>query len=597
MQTSSDFEKYIDALNEIANRAKLEEFYTLHHVIFQFFKAIDKCGQDIFSKPVIDAVALKQLENALPVLTKLKTEITFLDSNNLSVSHKDKIDQIIVYIKNEMSISEVNDTANHFFDLLRENKQAIIEEEKRIANLTKLKEFYSRHYANFQFFKAIDKYGQDIISKPIIDAVALKQIENVIPVLTELKTEITFLGSNNLSISHKDKIDQIIVYIKNEMSISEVNDTANYFFDLLKENKKAIIEEKEERIREKIRQEQECFEKKLQKLKIIRIRNSKYQRCISSNNYLTVGIRTDGTVVTVRENGIDTSDWCNIVAISTGSHHIVGLKADGTVVAVGRVDYGQCNIGKWRDIVAISADCMHTVGLKADGTVVAVGKNDDGECNTGDWRNIVAVSTGSSHTVGIKADGTVVAVGNNKWGQFNTGDWRNIVSVSTELFFTVGLKADGTVVAVGNMISCNTGDWRDIVAISTGDFHTAGLKADGTVVAVGGNTYGECNTYSWRDIVAVSTGDGYAVGLHVDGTVVAVGKNDCGQCNTSDWQNIAPVSEEMRLKWKQEGQEERRRKEQEEQSRLWVSQGLCGYCGGEMVGFFTKKCKNCGKSS
>ena len=32
-----------------------------------------------------------------------------------------------------------------------------------------------------------------------------------------------------------------------------------------------------------------------------------------------------------------------------------------------------------------------------------------------------------------------------------------------------------------------------------------------------------------------------------------------------------------------------------EQSNQWASQGLCRYCGGKIGGFFTKKCKSCGK--
>jgi alpha-tubulin suppressor-like RCC1 family protein len=63
----------------------------------------------------------------------------------------------------------------------------------------------------------------------------------------------------------------------------------------------------------------------------------------------------------------------------------VGLKSDGTVVAVGRNNYGQCNVGGWTDIIQVAAGEMDTVGLKSDGTVVAVGRNDQGQCNVGGW--------------------------------------------------------------------------------------------------------------------------------------------------------------------------------------------------------------------
>jgi tetratricopeptide (TPR) repeat protein len=234
------------------------------------------------------------------------------------------------------------------------------------------------------------------------------------------------------------------------------------------------------------------------------------------------------------------------VCISTGNQYTVALKTDGTVVAVGRNKEGQCNISGWRDIVAVSAGSWYTVGLKADGTVVAVGQNDCGQCNVSGWRDIVAISTGYDNTVGLKADGTVVAVGRNNCGQ------------------------------------CNVSGWRDIVAVSAGLSHTVGLKADGTVVAVGDNKYGLCNEYD--------------------------------QCNVSGWRNIVPVDKELLKKQAQERQrqeQERQRQEQQrqaqeqqrqeqqrqaEQSKRWEEQGLCRYCGGQISGLFTKKCKSCGKT-
>ena len=44
------------------------------------------------------------------------------------------------------------------------------------------------------------------------------------------------------------------------------------------------------------------------------------------------------------------SDWTDIVAVSAGGQHTVGLKSDGTVVTVGRIDGGQSNVGGWTDI-------------------------------------------------------------------------------------------------------------------------------------------------------------------------------------------------------------------------------------------------------
>jgi len=243
--------------------------------------------------------------------------------------------------------------------------------------------------------------------------------------------------------------------------------------------------------------------------------------------------------------------------------HTVGLQADGTVVAIGnnksfmgeRICH-QCDTDHWLGIVAVSAGGYHTVGLRTDGTVVAIGDNEEGECDTGAWRNIVAVSAGDSYTVGLKADGTAVAIGWNKTGQ------------------------------------CNIKAWHDIIAISAGSQHTVGLRADGTVIASGSNSSGECKISDWRDIVAVSAGCFSTVGLKADGTVVAVGYNKDGQCDIGTWKNIgqAPCYEQnigpVFDSWLKLSEERRPRK----------NQGLCVYCGGQLSnGFFSKKCKVCGK--
>ena len=330
----------------------------------------------------------------------------------------------------------------------------------------------------------------------------------------------------------------------------------------------------------------ELLEEKKRVLEQRRKDIAKFQDCIFADIYNTVGLKADGTVVSVGSNAYgqcNTRDWKDIVAISAHSSQTVGLKADGTVVAIGG-KYEHCfmnepyNIKDWRDIVAISVGNENTVGLKADGTVVVVGYKGAGQCNTDDWRDIVAISAGEYHTVGLKADGTVNAIGlNTKYnsdtknydytGQCDTEEWRDIVAIFAGEYHTVGLKVDGTVVAVGDneFGQCNTEDWRDIVAISAGYYyHTVGLKADGTVVAVGRNEDEQCDTEHWRDIVAISASTAHTVGLKADGTVVAVGYNEDGQCDTRAWRDIGPVSEEQILKWKIElEQEEQQRKAEE----------------------------------
>ena len=259
---------------------------------------------------------------------------------------------------------------------------------------------------------------------------------------------------------------------------------------------------------------------------------------VSAGYSYTVGLKSDGTVVTVGSN--DVSGWTDIVAVSAGDYYTVGLRSDGTVVAVGYNKFGQCDVSGWRDIVAVSAGYYHTVGLRSDGTVVAVGENEYGKCDVSGWADIVAVSAGGDHTVGLRSDGTVVAVGWNYDGQCDVSGWTDIVAVSAGCHHTVGLKSDGTVVAVGSNRDgrCDVSGWTDIVAVSAGYYHTVGLRSDGTVVAVGSNSYGQCDVSGCTDIVAVSAGGDHTVGLRSDGTVVTVGDNEYGQRDVSGWADI-----------------------------------------------------------
>jgi len=402
--------------------------------------------------------------------------------------------------------------------------------------------------------------------------------------------------------------------------------------------------QEKERIAEKKRLDEERREESKRNLPEHRERITKYKHRILATGSRTYVLNVDGTVIAAGENDkgqCDVAEWRDIVAVSADYNHTVGLKANGTVVAVGENKYGQCNVTDWRDIIAVSTSYDHTVGLKANGTVVAVGENRDGQCNVTDWREIVAVSADSGYTVGLKTNGTVVAVGENSDGRCNVTDWRDIVAVSADSRYTVGLKTNGTVVQTGDCDSYVADDWQDIVAIAgCGDIivglkadgtvvaedrrrihcsvtdrrnydwdyttsgwrdivaidnrygHIVGLKSDGTVVSVGAFLGKGNDVTDWRDIVAVSAGYKNTVGLKADGTVVAVGENDKGQCNVSR-EEFEKKQKEREQKQKQ--QEESNRRWAEEQSKRWQQQGLCKYCGGQLGGIFTKKCKSCGK--
>lgn len=275
----------------------------------------------------------------------------------------------------------------------------------------------------------------------------------------------------------------------------------------------------------------------------IRKRAESFRETISAGNSHTVGIKSDGKVVSVGNNNngqCKVSGWTDIVAISAGSNHTVGLRSNGTVVAMGSNSNGQCAVSDWDNIAAVSAGNDFTVGLRSDGTVTAVGNNSYGQCNVFDWTDIIAISAGNMHTVGLRSDGTVIATGNNDSGQCMVSGWSDIVAVSSGKMHTVGLCSDGTVRTAGlnTFDCCEVYRWTDIIAVSAGDTHTVGLRSNGTVVATGRNVEGQCEVSNWSNIVAVSAGRAHSVGLRSDGSVVAVGYGSSGRCDVSDWTDI-----------------------------------------------------------
>jgi len=239
--------------------------------------------------------------------------------------------------------------------------------------------------------------------------------------------------------------------------------------------------------------------------------------------------------------------------VTVGASHLVGLKSDGTVVAVGDNGLGQCNVGHWTDIVQVSAGFYFTVGLRSDGTVVAAGgysyaQPTLGRWTDGRWTDIVQIAAGRHDVFGLKSDGTVVVKGGSNYGQWNSGihDWADITQIAAGGLHTVGLKSDGTVVAVGNNErgQCDVTDWTDIVQVTASHIggSTFGVRSDGTVVAVGNSEHGQCNVGGWTDIVQVATyWWTHTVGLKKDGTVITTTPLPAA-VNVSNWNSIIQIS-------------------------------------------------------
>ena len=49
------------------------------------------------------------------------------------------------------------------------------------------------------------------------------------------------------------------------------------------------------------------------------------------------------------------SSWTNITQVACGQFVTVGLKSDGTVVAAGDNTLGQCDVASWTNIIQVAA--------------------------------------------------------------------------------------------------------------------------------------------------------------------------------------------------------------------------------------------------
>jgi len=566
---------YQDLLDRKQSASKEEEFIELAKEFIEFEGYYDDAEE--LTKECEEMPRKMQYNKLLRAQILAKTEKEFREiakeSRSLSMKFKDK----------------------EFLELAKEctNRADKIAEQEKKNKYNKLIQEYKRASTEKDFsyleaeFRSMNGY------------------ENTAELAKECANQHRALKERREKQETLDEYNRLVQAKKNASTEEEFQDLVIQFRAMIGyENTAELANECDNQYRalkeQRIAQEKCRLQERRQELK-------KYDACISSGTEHTVGLKTDGTVVTIGNNEYgqcNTNGWRNIVAVFAHGWDTIGLKANGKLISVGRDSRNKCNFNDWMDIVTISAGSYHIVGLKTDGTAVAVGENKDGQCNVGGWSDIVAISAGACYTVGLKTDGTVVAVGRNEDGQCNVGGWRDIVAISAGAYYTVGLKMDGTAVAVGANKDgqCNVGSWRDIVAISAGKQHTIGLKMNGRVIAVGSdettgswNPYakcrekiytGQCNVNAWQDIVAVFAGSYCTLGLKANGKVVTVGKNTilannttydtyiqgC-QLNTNNWRDIGPVSEELRRRM----------------------QGLCIYCGGKVVGLFTKKCKVCGK--
>lgn len=256
---------------------------------------------------------------------------------------------------------------------------------------------------------------------------------------------------------------------------------------------------------------------------------------IALGEYHLVGLTRDGKVLAVGQNQCDQCDvqsWTDVVAISVHSTQTIGLKSDGTILSTGF--YAE-DVPVWEDIAAVAAGDDHILGLRRDGTVLSAGDNDDGQCDVSHWRDIVAIACGDYHSLGLKKDGTVVATdnGDDLESRSYVSDWTDIIALSANFGMSLGLRKDGTVLTTESVLRKAVSHWRNITAIATTCFDAVGLTKDGTVVTTDQTLSPLVSR--WHNVIAIGAGGHHIAALLQDGRVVVAGDSAYNQCDVSNW--------------------------------------------------------------
>lgn len=158
-----------------------------------------------------------------------------------------------------------------------------------------------------------------------------------------------------------------------------------------------------------------------------------------------IGLKLDGTVVATGNNDYgqcDVTRWSDIVAISAGwsmytaNENVlnrtdeylpaltVGLRSDGTVVTTAPQGKDRYDVSGWSDIVDVETNGPSVFGVRKNGRVEMTGQFQ----GVYDWTNIVSFAAGDGFVAGLRSNGMVVATGTlTADGQCNVSDWTNIV--------------------------------------------------------------------------------------------------------------------------------------------------------------------------
>lgn len=264
------------------------------------------------------------------------------------------------------------------------------------------------------------------------------------------------------------------------------------------------------------------------------------------SNQILVGIRNDGTLITMLDSGYDVAElqsWRDLCSVTVSETHVLALTANGTVLATGDNTYGQCNVSDWENIVQIVAGKYFSIGLKADGSVEYVGIIHKSLYKVEEWTEIVMIQATDDHVVGLHSDGTVVAVGDNSYGQCDVSDLRNVIDIFVSHIHTTLLCADGTIVNRGyhDANSVDIGPVPGLVKYYRFFNCYFGILYDGRIVYLMEPTDPslEClDIQHWQNTVSFFDCRGVLCALQADGTIIKLCIRSESTCPEIPWTNI-----------------------------------------------------------
>lgn len=255
---------------------------------------------------------------------------------------------------------------------------------------------------------------------------------------------------------------------------------------------------------------------------------------ITTGDYFTAGISTDGTIMFAGSPAVSNSaasavSWQDVATLVAGSDEILGIKHDGTLLYTDP----EAELDPAGHYIGAAAGNESFLAYGEDGSTFAYGQLYKTWKALSSWENVIAADAHQDFYIALTPNNELYVFDGSSSQSFEGN--KVVWDIAAGPGFCLLMYEDGTVGALGNNRygQCNVEDWHDIVAIAASKDAAFGLKSDGTVITTKAELQETLN--SWTGIVAISAGAEHVVGLKSDGNVVAAGRNDEGQCDVTDW--------------------------------------------------------------